>query len=232
MSGTTVKTALLLATPPTVTTTFPVVAPVGTFAAIFDGDQDVGVAAVPLKVTVEVPCVGPNALPIIVTDEPGGPEFGLRLEILGRTVKGTPLLATPATVTTTLPVAAPLGTKALMFPVDHEDMAAITPLKVTVLVLCEVPKPVPAMVTNAPAAADDGVRLVMTGDAGLTTKLTALLDTPLPRMTTTGPEVAPVGTGATMLVGLQLVGVVAVPLNATVLVPCDEPKPVPEIVTK
>ena len=40
-----------------------------------------------------------------------------------------------------------------------------------------------------------------------------------PTVTTTLPVVAPVGTGATMLVELQLVGVAAVPLNATVLVP-------------
>ena len=44
--------------------------------------------------------------------------------------------------------------------------------------------------------------------------------------------VAPFGTGATMLVPLQLVGVAAVPLNVTVLVPCVAPKFVPAIVTE
>ena len=39
------------------------------------------------------------------------------------------------------------------------------------------------------------------------------------------------GTGTTMLVALQLVGVAAVPLNFTVLVPCVAPKFVPVIVT-
>src|SRR5256885_11850821 len=46
----------------------------------------------------------------------------------------------------------------------------------------------------------------------VTVKLTPLLATP-PTVTITLPVVAPVGTGATMLVALQLVGVAATPLN-------------------
>jgi hypothetical protein len=42
----------LLATPPTVTTTFPVVAALGTGTTMLVALQPVGVAAVPLKVTV------------------------------------------------------------------------------------------------------------------------------------------------------------------------------------
>src|SRR5208283_2914188 len=45
------------------------------------------------------------------------------------------------------------------------------------------------------------------------------------------PVVAPLGTGTTMLVPLQLVGVPAVPLNFTVLVPRLVPKFVPVIAT-
>ncbi len=45
------------------------------------------------------------------------------------------------------------------------------------------------------------------------------------------PVVAPLGTGATMEVALQLVGVAVVPLNFTVLVPWVAPKFVPVIVT-
>src|SRR5579864_3382519 len=71
---------------------------------------------------------------------------------------------------------------------------------------------------------------VIAADAGVTAKLTPLLATLL-TVTTTGPVVAPPGTGTAMLVGLQLVGVVAVPLNVTVLVPCVVPKFVPLIVT-
>jgi hypothetical protein len=48
---------------------------------------------------------------------------------------------------------------------------------------------------------------------------------------TTFPVLAPVGTDTTMLVALQLVGVPAVPLNVTVLVPWLDPKFVPVIVT-
>ncbi len=48
---------------------------------------------------------------------------------------------------------------------------------------------------------------------------------------TTLPVVAPTGTRTTMALTFQLVGVAIVPLNETVLVPCADPKFVPEIVT-
>jgi hypothetical protein len=51
----TVKVIPLVATPPTVTTTLPVVAPSGTGRAIEVSLQLVGVAAVPLNVTVLAP---------------------------------------------------------------------------------------------------------------------------------------------------------------------------------
>jgi hypothetical protein len=66
------------------------------------------VAGVPLKVTV--PCVVPKLVPVIVNDEPTTPEVGDRVVMPGATVNGTPLLATPTAVTTTLPVVAPVGT--------------------------------------------------------------------------------------------------------------------------
>jgi len=55
--------------------------------------QLLGVAVVPLKVTVLVPCVAPNVVPLIVTESPIPPEVGERLFIFGATVKVTPLLA-------------------------------------------------------------------------------------------------------------------------------------------
>src|SRR5438552_15330733 len=70
---------------------------------------------------------------------------------------------------------------------------------------------------------DVGLRLVMLGAGTVTLKLTPFLATP-PPVTTTFPVVAPLGTGATILVALQLVGVAAVPLNVTVLVLCVAPK--------
>src|ERR1700674_4533109 len=105
----TVKLTPVLATPPTVTTTFPVVAPLGTGTTMLVELQLVVVATVPLNVTVLVPCVDPKFVPVIVTEIPTGPEFGLRLVMVGAeevTVKLTPVLATPPTVTTTFPVVA------------------------------------------------------------------------------------------------------------------------------
>jgi hypothetical protein len=66
------------------------------------------VAGVPLKVTV--PCVVPKLVPVIVTEVFTAPEVTDRFVIYGATINGTPLLATPAAVTTTLPVVAPVGT--------------------------------------------------------------------------------------------------------------------------
>jgi len=114
----TVKVMPLLVTPPTVTTTFPVVAPVGTGAAMLVALQLVGVAVVVPNFTVLDPCVTPKFVPVIVTEVPTAPEVGLRLVMVGAeavvTVKAMPLLATPPTVTTTFPVVAPVGTGAMM----------------------------------------------------------------------------------------------------------------------
>jgi hypothetical protein len=79
----TVKVTPLLATPPAVTTTFPVVAPDGTYAVMAVALQLVGVAVVPLKVTVLVPCVAPKFWPKTATNVPTGPAFGFRAVMLG-----------------------------------------------------------------------------------------------------------------------------------------------------
>src|SRR5207249_11037827 len=89
----TVKLTPLLATPPTVTTTLPVVAPVGTGATIDVALQLVGVAAVPLKVTVLLPWVAPKFEPAMVTEVPTPPEVGDRLVMLGTVVEAPPLKA-------------------------------------------------------------------------------------------------------------------------------------------
>src|SRR5438045_41987 len=88
----TVKLTPLLAIPPTVTTTLPVVAPAGTDVTILVALQLVVVAAVPLNATVPA---APKFVPVMVTDVPTGPEVGFRLVMLGAeavTVKFTPLL--------------------------------------------------------------------------------------------------------------------------------------------
>jgi hypothetical protein len=103
-------------------------------------------------------------------------------------------------------------------------------LKFTVFAPCVEPKPVPAIVTDVATAPEVGEMLVMIGAAVPTSKPYGLLATP-PTVTSTFPVVAPVGMGTLIWVALQLVGLAVVPLNVTVLVPCDEPKLVPVIVT-
>ena len=136
--GTTVNGAPLLATPPTVTTTFPVVAPAGTGTSILVALQAEGAASVPLKVTVLVPCVAPKFVPVMVTVDPIGPCGMLSVEMLGAvliTVNVTPLLTIPPTVTKTFPVVAPVGTgMEMLVAVQPVAVPAAVPLNVTVLV--------------------------------------------------------------------------------------------------
>ena len=160
----------MLAVPNTVTTTLPVVAPTGTVTVMLVALQTLAAAAaVPLKVTVLVPCGVPKLVPVMVIDAPTAPEVRLRLVMVGgRTiVNGNPLLATPNTVTTTLPVVAPAGTNTVMLvALQALAAAAVFPLKVTVLDPCAVPKLVPVMVIDAPTAPAFWLRLVMVGGGG------------------------------------------------------------------
>jgi len=133
------------------------------------------------------------------------------------TVKLTPLLATPDTVTTTLPVVAPVGTGTAMLVLLQLVGVAVVPLNLMVLVPWVAPKFVPVTVIAVPTGAAEGERLVIVG-VGVTVKLFPLLSTPLACMTTF-PVVAPGGTGALILVALQVAGVEAMPLNFTVLLP-------------
>jgi hypothetical protein len=82
---TTVKLLPLLDAPDTVTTTFPLVAPLGTVAAMLVALQLVAVAVVPLNLTVLVPWVAPKFVPLIVTDAPTAALVGVRVEIVGGT---------------------------------------------------------------------------------------------------------------------------------------------------
>jgi hypothetical protein len=162
-----VKRTPLLAAPDTVTTTFPVVAPVGTGVVILVAPQLVGFATIPLNVTTLVPCPAPKFVPVIVTAVPAPPDVGLTFAMLGDTgtVNTTEELACPPTLTTTLPVVAPLGTGTTMLVALQLVGVAEVPLNVTALVPCDVPKFVPVIVTDVPTAPDVGVRLVMLGGA-------------------------------------------------------------------
>ena len=82
-AGTTVKADPLLFAPPTLTTTFPVVAPEGTFVAMLVEPQLITAAVVPLKLTVLPPWLVPKFVPVIVTEAPTAPEVGERVVIVG-----------------------------------------------------------------------------------------------------------------------------------------------------
>src|SRR5580700_3186628 len=82
------------------------------------------------------------------------------------TVNVMALLASPPTVTTTLPVAALAGTGATRLVALQLVGVAAKPLNVTVLVPCVPPKFVPAIVTDVPTAPAVGVRLVRVGGGG------------------------------------------------------------------
>jgi hypothetical protein len=130
--------------------------------------QLVTVAVVPLNFTVLVPWVAPKFVPVIVTAAATAPDAGDKLVMLGAatTVNEDPLLATEVTVTTTLPVVAPVGTVATIEVALQLVIAvAVVVLNFTVLVPCVEPKLVPVIVTDAPTAPVVGDRLVMLGAA-------------------------------------------------------------------
>src|SRR6267142_1560938 len=147
------------------------------------------------------------------------------------TVKATPLLANlstgPPTVTTTLPLVAPNGTGTTMLVSLQLVHVPGIPLNVTVLAPTDAPKFVPVIVTEVPLGPDVGLRFVI---VGVTTKFAGLLGIAA-TVTTMPPVVAPAGTGAEMLVSLQIVGLAVIPLKVSVLEHCVVPKPVPVIVT-
>ena len=164
MFGVTVNGTALLEKPPTVTITLPVPAvALGTSTTMLMAPQLVADAGVPLKETVLVPCDAPKFDPEIVTDVATGPDVGDRLVMLGVTVKGTPLLARPPTVTITLPVVAPLGTGTVMPVSPQLAGVAGVQLKVMTLVAWVAPKLVPVMVTEVPTGPVVGERPVIWG---------------------------------------------------------------------
>lgn len=165
----------------------------------------------------------------MVTAAPTMPEVGTRVVMPGAavTVNVTPLLATPpAAFTTTFPVVAVPGTTATMEDALQLLMVAVLPLNVTLPFPWVGPKFEPAITMEEPIAPVLGVRELMLG-GGVTVNSAPLLATPL-TVTTTFPVVAPVGTGAVMLVELMLLIVALVPLKVTVVVEVV-PKPLPAI---
>jgi hypothetical protein len=113
------------------------------------------------------------------------------------------------------PVVALLGTGTTIVLRFQLERREATPLKATVLVPGVGPNPDPKIVTKVFAPPEIGDRLLI---FGTTVNVTPLLGTPF-AVTTTGPVVATVGTGTTIVVPFQLVAVATAPLNVTVLVP-------------
>src|SRR5439155_6601003 len=212
---------------PPVTPTVPLAAPDGTGATMRVSVQLAGVDVTPLKLTVLPPCVPPKFAPLIVTPVPARAASGESFVITGGMPNSTALLARPLTVTTTLPVPAPTGTGTLMLPSLQLVGVPATPLNVTVLLPCVAPNPAPTIATTVPARPNAGESVEILGP---TTNGMPLLPNP-PTETTTGPVVAPAGTGALIVLAVQAVGVAMTPLNATLLLPRAVPKFVPAIVT-
>ena len=125
----------LLATPPTVTTTCPGRRAAGDpHATILVAAHDVGVAVIPLNGPCCAPCVVPKFAPADRHRRPDAPDVGDRLVILGAdrtTVNATPLLATPPTVTTTVPGRRAVGTRTTILVAAHDVGVAVVPLKRT-----------------------------------------------------------------------------------------------------
>ena len=99
----------------------------------------------------------------MVTGVPIGPEVEDRLAIIGTIVKFTALLAPPFAVTTTRPLAAPLGTGAVIEVPLQLVGADRMPLNVTVPDPCGLPKRLPVIVTGVPIVPEAGNKLLMAG---------------------------------------------------------------------
>lgn len=101
----------------------------------------------------------------MASSAPTAPVAGDSSVILGAgtTVKFTPLLAWPDTLTTTFPDVAPLDKVTVMLDEPQVVTEAAVPLNCTVLVPWVDPKLVPKIVMEAPMAAEVGERLVIEG---------------------------------------------------------------------
>jgi hypothetical protein len=162
----TLKEAEELALPPgVVTEILPVVAALGTVAAICVALFTVKLAAVPLKASAVAPV---RLLPVMVTTVPMAPLAGAKLAMLGAGACTVKLLAErafpPAVVTEILPLVAPLGTVAAICVALFTVKLAAVPLNATMLAPLRL---VPVMVTVIPTGPLAGVKLATLGaDAG------------------------------------------------------------------
>ena len=209
----TVNAEPLLATPLTVTTTGPVLAPVGTVVPIAPVPQLVGVAETPLNVRVLVLCALPKLLPLIVMAAPTTPEGGCKFAIVGVAVKPTALLGVPFTSTTIFPVVAAAGTGAIIDPGVQFVGVAAARLNITLPFPCVAPKLAPLIVTGVPVTLLVVLSPVIDGTTVV--KGMSLLASPF-CFTSTTPGIDPRGTVATICVGVQLLMLVALILPSSI----------------
>jgi hypothetical protein len=151
-AGLTVNGVPLLASPLTVTTTFPLLAPEGTDAVMVVGPQNQMLAASPLKVTVLLPRTVPKLLPLMVTVLPGDAKGGeIPVTTGGRLTneKLTGVLVPLEVVTVTLAVPGTLAvtTKAAVIWLGFTTFTRLTATPGTVTV-APATKFVPVIVTG------------------------------------------------------------------------------------
>ena len=192
----TLKVEVLIAVPPCVTTLMvPVVAPVGTVAVIWVAELTKKLALTPLNLTAVTP---EKFVPVINTEAPTGPEFGVKLVIVGArksTVKLVVLVTVPpAVVTEIFPVVAPVGTVAVIW-VEELTVKLVAAIPFNLTAVAPV-KFVPVMTTEVPTSPEAGVKLVIVGAGIVTVKLVELAVVPPGVVTEIVPVVAPVGTVA------------------------------------
>jgi hypothetical protein len=146
--------------------------------------------------------------PLIVTEVPTGPELGEKELIVGAggevTSKLLELVAVPpGVVTRILPSVAADGTVAVILTDEFTVNKAATLLNVTAEVVKPLPlKLVPLMVTEVPTGPEGGEKelIVGAGRGVVTVKLDRLEPVPSDAVTLIGPDVAPEGTVAVILV--------------------------------
>jgi hypothetical protein len=163
--ATTVKFTPLLLSPPTSTTTFPIVAPVGTVVTMLVVVQVVTLAVIPLNLTVLARWAEPKLVPVIVTVAPTAPDVIDKLVMPGATAKLFPLLFTAPATTTTLPLVAVAGTVVTMVVAVHVVAVAVVPLNLILPIPWGEPKFVPVMIKEAPTAPVVIDKLLMVGAA-------------------------------------------------------------------
>ena len=212
--GLTRKVLALVAEPNGVVTMIrPDVAPGGTTATIWLAISLVMLAETPLNVTLVAPA---RPVPLMVTEEPIGPLSGAKPVIVGAgtTVKLIGLVGEPkAVVAVTTPVAAPVGTVAVICVSFMIEKLAATPLKKLTAVV--VDRPVPVIVTVVPTGPLTGERPAIV-DGATTVKLDGLVATPPAVVTVNVPVVAPIGTVATIWDAVSVVMIAGVPVPANI----------------